>query len=336
MEELLKYESYAFKAKEKMEWREALYYLSKILEYATDSIKHLSLKIECLISENPANMTNAIRFTTSLQEQFIDNAEFLFWRGRILLYNGQTDMGKKHLKQALNIDPDNKTYVKYWKGIQTSEKQKEQANELVRTNMLGEALDLYSQCLEFDELNCQFNQAILYNRACALHKLGQIDKAMEDLNNAIRLNKEYAKAYFKKADILLQLEKYQEAIAELTKVKDFAPQTAGLKERIRNAQLELKKSKRKNYYKILGIEKTADEGEIKKAYRKKAIEWHPDKHNTKSEEELKNAESMFKDIGEAYAILSDPQKKQRYDSGEDIEEIEQGSGHGGMNPNDIF
>ena len=336
MEELLKYESYAFKAKEKMEWREALYYLSKILEYATDSIRHLSLKIECLISENPADMTNAIRFTTSLQEQFIDNAEFLFWRGRILLYNGQTDMGKKHLKQALNIDPDNKTYVKYWKGIQTSEKQKEQANELVRTNMLGEALDLYSQCLEFDELNCQFNQAILYNRACALHKLGQIDKAMEDLNNAIRLNKEYAKAYFKKADILLQLEKYQEAIAELTKVKDFAPQTAGLKERIRNAQLELKKSKRKNYYKILGIEKTADEGEIKKAYRKKAIEWHPDKHNTKSEEELKNAESMFKDIGEAYAILSDPQKKQRYDSGEDIEEIEQGSGHGGMNPNDIF
>jgi len=86
----------------------------------------------------------------------------------------------------------------------------------------------------------------------------------------------------------------------------------------------------------LGIEKTADEGEIKKAYRKKAIEWHPDKHNTKSEEELKHAELMFKDIGEAYAILSDPQKKQRYDSGEDIEEIEQGSGHGSMNPNDIF
>lgn len=86
----------------------------------------------------------------------------------------------------------------------------------------------------------------------------------------------------------------------------------------------------------MGVEKTADEGEIKKAYRKKAIEWHPDKHNTKSEEEVKHAEAMFKDIGEAYAILSDPQKKQRYDSGEDIEEIEQGSGMGGMNPQDVF
>lgn len=198
--------------------------------------------------------------------------------------------------------------------------------------MLAEALELYSQCLEFDELNSSYNQAIMYNRACTLHKLGQVDKAMEDLDHAIKCNKEYAKAYFKRAEIFLQLEKYQEAVAELQKVKDFAPQTPGLKERIRNAQLELKKSKRKNYYKILGVEKTADEGELKKAYRKKAIEWHPDKHNTKSEEEVKHAEAMFKDIGEAYAILSDPQKKQRYDNGEDIEEIEQGGGMGGMNP----
>jgi DnaJ family protein C protein 7 len=71
----------------------------------------------------------------------------------------------------------------------------------------------------------------------------------------------------------------------------------------------LKKSKRKNYYKILAIEKNVDEAEIKKAYRRKAVEWHPDKHNTKSEEEVKEAERMFKDVGEAYAILSDPKKR---------------------------
>jgi hypothetical protein len=80
-------------------------------------------------------------------------------------------MGKKHLKQALNTDPDNKIYVKFWKNIQSSEKTKEQANELVRTNCLLEAVAIYSQCLEFDELNAQFNQAIMYNRACALQKL---------------------------------------------------------------------------------------------------------------------------------------------------------------------
>lgn len=50
------------------------------------------------------------------------------------MYNGQVDMGKKHLKQALSIDPDNKTYVRFWKNIQNSEKCKEQANDLVRSN----------------------------------------------------------------------------------------------------------------------------------------------------------------------------------------------------------
>lgn len=218
-------------------------------------------------------------------------------------------MGKKHLKQALNIDPDNKTYVKYWKSLQNSEKLKDQANEFARTNMGKEAIELYGQCLEFDDLNCQFNQTILYNRACALQKIGQVDKAMEDLDVAIKMNKQYAKAYLKKGDILLEKEKYQEAIAEYSKVKEFAPQTIGLREKIQKAQLELKKSKRKNYYKILDVQKDGDEAAIKKAYRKKAVEWHPDKHNTKTEEEVKEAEAMFKDIGEAYAVLSDPKKR---------------------------
>ena len=185
IDELLKYENFAKVAAGKKEFREAIFYYGKILEYATDSIRHVAAKIEALICESPGDMTNAIRYTTQIQEQFIDSADFLFWRGRVLLYNGQVDMGKKHLKQALNTDPDNKVFVKFWKNIQNSEKIKEQANEAVRSNRLVEALELYGQCLECDELNSTFNQSIMYNRACALHKLGQADKALEDLDLAI-------------------------------------------------------------------------------------------------------------------------------------------------------
>ena len=53
---------------------------------------------------------------------------------------------------------------------------------------------------------------------------------------------------------------------------------AGLREKINNAKLELKKSKRKDYYKILGVEQNANDDEIKKAYKKAALKWHPDKH----------------------------------------------------------
>lgn len=52
---------------------------------------------------------------------------------------------------------------------------------------------------------------------------------------------------------------------------------------------------------------------IKNAYRKMAIKWHPDKHCNESEEQQKEAEVQFKEIGEAYGVLSDPKKKEMYD-----------------------
>ena len=66
-----------------------------------------------------------------------------------------------------------------------------------------------------------------------------------------------------------------------------------------------------------------------------ALKWHPDRHNT-NEEMREQAEKTFKDIGEAFSILNNPQKKQRYDSGEDIEEIESGGGGGHGNAQDVF
>jgi len=70
-------------------------------------------------------------------------------------------------------------------------------------------------------------------------------------------------------------------------------------------------SSQKDYYAILGVKKTATKEEIRKAYKKLAIKWHPDK-NAKNKKE---AEEKFKEISEAYNTLSDPEKKKEYDSG---------------------
>ncbi len=64
-----------------------------------------------------------------------------------------------------------------------------------------------------------------------------------------------------------------------------------------------------DYYDILGVSKGASAEEIKKAYRKQALEWHPDKHKDNKEA----AEKRFKEINESYQILSDSQKRQAYD-----------------------
>lgn len=87
---------------------------------------------------------------------------------------------------------------------------------------------------------------------------------------------------------------------------------------------------KKDYYSILGVQKDASEEDIKKAYRKLAMQYHPDRWANGTEQEKKDAESKFKDIGEAYEVLSDPQKRAHYDNGGmDFD-------FGGFDPMDIF
>ena len=89
---------------------------------------------------------------------------------------------------------------------------------------------------------------------------------------------------------------------------------------------------KEDYYDILGISKNASSSEIKKAYRKKAIEFHPDKNPND-----KIAEANFKKAAEAYEILGNQDKRNQYDQyGHAAFEGAQGFGQGGMNMDDIF
>ena len=77
-------------------------------------------------------------------------------------------------------------------------------------------------------------------------------------------------------------------------------------------------AEKRDYYEVLGLQKGASEDEIKKAFRKMAMKYHPDKNPGNKE-----AEEKFKEVNEAYSVLSDPDKKSKYDR----------FGHAGVDPN---
>lgn len=91
-------------------------------------------------------------------------------------------------------------------------------------------------------------------------------------------------------------------------------------------------AEKRDYYEVLGVDKNASADDIKKAYRKKAIQYHPDKNPGD-----KSAEEKFKEAAEAYEVLSDPQKRQRYDQfGHAGMQGAAGFSGGGMSMEDIF
>lgn len=94
---------------------------------------------------------------------------------------------------------------------------------------------------------------------------------------------------------------------------------------------------KRDYYEVLGVAKNATKQEIKSAYKKMAIKYHPDRQGDKSEAEKKDAEAKFKEAAEAYDVLHDPQKRQRYDQfGFAGVSGAAGGGYQNMSMDDIF
>ncbi|KAI0118768.1 hypothetical protein GGR51DRAFT_131927 [Nemania sp. FL0031] len=274
------------------------------------------------------SLGEAQNIAMSLLRQNNQDPEALVLRGRALYAQGENDKAIQHFRKALSGDPDFKDAVRWLRIVQKLDRMKEEGNADYKAGRWQAAFDKYTSALEIDPTNRGTNSKLLQNRALCQVKLKNYDGAITDCERAVALDPSYLKARKTKANALGQAERWEDAVREWKKIQELDPEDRTIMKEIRKAELELKKSQRKDYYKILGVSKDADESTIKKAYRKLAIIHHPDKNR-----DDEGAAERFKDIGEAYETLSDPQKRARYDSGEDLidpSEMFGGGGGGGM------
>jgi DnaJ homolog subfamily C member 7 len=273
---------------------------------------------------------------TSMQRESSNDAEALVLAGRALYLRGEpkshpgakSDFQKAEecFKQALAMDPDMIEALKCLRMMRRLEKAKEDANAIFKARRYSEAVKAYSEALLVDPSAKMTNAKLLGNRALARIRIKEFDEATADCDAALKADPTYTKAKKTRAKAVGESGNWEQAVKDLKELAEADPSPEMQKE-VRNAEMELKKSKRKDYYRILGVEKDADEQQIKRAYKKKALGCHPDKFPGD-----RGKEEEFKDLSEANECLMDPEKRQRYDSGVDLMEPGEmfggGGGHG--------
>eukprot|EP01134_Creolimax_fragrantissima_P000388 CFRG0388T1 len=319
-------------ALESQDYRLAVFNYDKAIEIATGDMATRYKRLEGLLGQKKYEVV--CNDAAALLRENQTDAEAMYIRGLALYYQGNSDSALSHLVQCLKSYPDHAKAREFRKIIKQVDTSKKAGNEAYKAGKYEEAYALYTSAIEVDASNNFTNSRLYSNRAAVSQQQRKFKEAIEDCTKAIDLDAGFVKAYTRRAKCYLGSEQYDDAVKDLEKAASMDENNREIQQQLKNAKFELKKSKRKNYYAILNVEKDATETQIKKAYRKEALKWHPDKN----QDNIEAADIKFKDVGEAYKILSDPQQRHRYDSGADLEE-EGGFGGGGMHGmdmNDIF
>ncbi|KAF8115956.1 hypothetical protein N665_0025s0391 [Sinapis alba] len=230
---------------------------------------------------------------------------------------------------------------------------KSAGNEAFKSGRHTEAVEHYTAALSCNVESRSFTAVCFCNRSAAYKALGQLSDAIADCSLAIALDQNYSKAISRRATLFEMLRDYGQAASDMHRyvnilTKQMEEKASGVHDRftnlandIRQARMRLsdleEKSRKEtslDMYLVLDVVPSCSASDIRKAYRKAALKHHPDKagqsltRNESKDETLwkeigeevrKDTDKLFKMIGEAYAVLSDPAKRSQYDVEEEMQ-----------------
>ncbi|KAM0247389.1 hypothetical protein ACHAQJ_009853 [Trichoderma viride] len=264
----------------------------------------------------------------------------------VSFYNlGDLDAGVGQIRKCLHSDPDSKVCKKLHKQQKAVTKAfTKVTNQLNKGQFTSAGRGLVGTEEEpgllttvqgqVDELRQEGRipskgRVILYEQLVEMVCQGYVESASKHADKycdeAIQLNEDSFWGLLHRGKSLLKKEEFEAAIQALESAANAHPDKRDKINPILNkAQIELKRSKTKDYYKVLGVAHDADERQIKAAYRKASKQYHPDK-SIKQGVSKEDAEKKMASINEAYEVLSDPELRARFDRGDDPNSNERGN-----------
>jgi tetratricopeptide (TPR) repeat protein len=235
---------------------------------------------------------------------------------------------RTHYSECLHFDPEHLECKKGFRALKAMAKVKERGDAAMEAGRWADAAAAWQEGLSLGSDNPTWGKEALPKLARALWKKGDLDAADRAARTAIAADDGSCEAHRVLGEVLLQREAWEEASRQGHRAHECDRGSGEYRDLAQRAEAALKQSKVKNYYQILGVPRNADDGAVKKAYRAAARTWHPDMAKTAEEREA--FEAKFRDIAEAYDVLTDAEKRGRYDRGEDVSGQPQGHpGHHG-------
>ncbi|KAB2622319.1 dnaJ-like protein subfamily C member 3-like protein [Pyrus ussuriensis x Pyrus communis] len=309
------------------DYAKSLEYVEKVvLVFSPACSKAKLLKVRLLLATK--DYSSVISEAGYILKDDEDNLEALLLRGRAYYYLADHDVAQRHYQKGLRLDPEHSELKKAYFGLKNLLKKTRSAEDNVNKGKLRVAVEDFKAALALDPNHLAHNVHLHLGLCKVLVKLGRGKDALSSCNEALTIDEELLEALVQRGEAKLLTEDWDGAVEDLKSAAQQSPQDMNIREALMRAEKALKMSKRKDWYKILGVSKTASISEIKRAYKKLALQWHPDK-NVENRQE---AEDKFREIAAAYEVLGDEDKRTRYDRGEDIEEMGMGGGGGGFNP----
>lgn len=251
-----------------------------------------------------------------------DNIAALQKRGEAYYALGEHELAVNHFREGLRMDPEHPGCKALHKKLRSMMKKEAKGAAAEQDGDFPKAIEHYRAAIAVDPGHRAFVAPTLLRISRAYLRAKSPEDARDAARESITVD-ETAAAWVVLSEAHQALDSYEEAVRNVRRALELE-ETKEHQELLHKAEVALEQSKKRNYYKDLGVRRSATQKEIKKAYRDAALRWHPDKVK---EEDKDKAEEQFAKIATAYEVLSDEEMRARYDRGEDP--LEQNGGGGG-------